>query len=193
VTAADAHRSMAKYVALALGDPWEVRLAVMEGDWIRPLARVTPSTAISTVPIGAHHVEWRLSFAIVAFPALTLDAESGAVEAAGVADSLVRAFAGPGAHTPAYSARSGRGHPRRVPLWNFTGVPLTQAAPESARDPRDFARLLEGPNVQTAPDPNDDAAFVVTCDVRLSWTRAISVGFPQPIAETVGASPKVTP
>ena len=71
------------------------------------------------------------------------------------------------------------------------GVSLTEAAPEDAREPNDFARVIEGPSVASTPDPVDDFAYVTTLDVRLSWSRSISVGFPQPLAENVSATPKI--
>jgi hypothetical protein len=188
VTPTDAHRSLARYLALALPD-FEIRLALPEDTFARPWLMVTPSTPVANVARGSHFAELRQSFSVLAYPAETLDPESGSLEASGVAEQLVRALGGPGVLTSAYSSTTARGHPMRLPIWSYEGVALGEPLPED-REPG-WMRVLEGPSVGVAPDPADDLAYRVTADLRVSWTRSMSVAFPQAVTQTVGATPNI--
>lgn len=165
-------RSMLRYLAAALGDEWEVRPTggSPADEFGRPFVRVGPSTPESSLPLGARHVELRQSFAAVAFPVIAESAEGSALEAARVSRVLLLAFA-QGVDEASFGTRSGRAHPLRVPLFDYSGVPLGVPVPEDRRT--GYARVLEGPDVDSAADPADPRAFVVTLDVRLSWTQAI--------------------
>jgi hypothetical protein len=179
-------RSLIRYVALALGDEWEVRPTggSPADEFARPFCRVGPSTPATSTPHGARHLLLRQSFAAVAFPAVGQTPEASALEASRVERLLLLAFA-QGIDPAAYSSRSGRAHPLRVPLFDYAGVPWGVPVPEDAR--AGFARVIDGPEVQAAADGADPRMFVVALDFRLEWSQYIGRDLSGPVLQSVTA------
>lgn len=177
-------RSLQRYLALALGEEWEI--AATGGDqgevFAPPFARVGPSTPATSSPIGARAIELRQSFSVVCFPVPAVTAEASALEASRVERRLLLALA-QGVDEAAFSTRSGRCHPLRVPLYDYADVPLGEPVDPDAR--AGFARIIEGPDVQAAGDPSSPTTFVVVADFRLSWTQAIGREVPGPVLQSV--------
>lgn len=164
-------RSLIRYVALALGDEWEVRPTggSLADEFARPFCRVGAATVATTTPIGARQTETRQTFSIVAFPTVAATPEASELEAARVENLLTIAFVR--GIDPALSAR-GRAHPLRVPLFDYSGVAWGQPVGDDAR--LGVARVIEPPTASSAADPADARVFVVALDVRLSWTQSIA-------------------
>ena len=178
-------RSLNRYVSLALPD-FEVRFAVEEGAFERPYARVAAATPVHSTPRGSHHVELRQAFAITAYPTHGINAESSLLEAARVERLLFVAFA-KGIDQASYSARSQRAHPMRVPLFDYTGIGLREAATDVDRI--GYLRVLDPPALESSPDPAWDSAYVVTCDLRLGWSESVAPPPMGEIVESVTATP----
>lgn len=128
----DAFRSMKKYLALSLGDDWEVRLVDEEGTFKRPHARVGPGAPSRNRMENAWQRRTFQRFSIVAYPKPKTDPSASRLEAMRVEELLLHAFAGAGAHTRSYRGSTGRGHPMRIPLWDYDDVALNQATPKAS-------------------------------------------------------------
>ena len=165
-SATDALRSLKRYVALALGDDWEVRLSREEGAFERPFARVW-QVAGSTYPLtgGKWLADVVQPFVISAYPTSGATPDEALLGAQAVEDQLYRAF----------RVGVGDGHPLRVPLRNYNGVPLDGLG---VWMPIAYMRVNDL-STQPFPDPDDNTLWTVTCDVRLTWRR---------LAQTIPAS-----
>jgi hypothetical protein len=187
----DVQRSVKKYVGELVLPGYEVRLSSEEGAWERPFARVAWATPSAITMIGARQVETRRTLSIVAWPALVSeDAGPGAATEAAedLVERLTVGFAA-GLHVPSYAPDRNRAHPFRIPLYDYDGVDLNEAATDSERATTDFVWVVEEPNVGTVRDPDTDLSLLVTCDLRLRWTRSVAVVDTSPVVETVTADP----
>lgn len=68
-----------------------------------------------------------------------------------------------------------RGHPRRIPLFNYDGIALDRPALETDRDKRDFMRVEGDPTIAILTDPNEPLSIVVAAELRMSWVRFAAV------------------
>lgn len=178
----DVWRSVARYTSLALPD-FEVVMAVGEGEASRPYARVVPSTPVASSPHGARHVELIRGFAITAFPtSFPVTPTAALTEAERVAAKLREAF---GAGIQSEFFHAGRRHPKRVPLYDYDGVPFGSPAVEHVG----FARVLDL-SVGALADPADENLYVVVADVRLGWSEGIAAEQTAPLVEGVTLHPE---
>jgi hypothetical protein len=161
-------RSCARYLALALPD-FEIRWGEGE-DFSRPFARLTPATGVSSEAIGSFNVERRQTISILVFPTLGINAESSLIEA-GRVERLILAAVAQGIDQTGW--REGRGHPLRIPLYDYSTVALRAGATEAERI--GWARVIESPEVETVADPSESGAVVVVCDLRLAWVESVAV------------------
>lgn len=177
-TTADALRSLKRYVAATLGPEWEVRLPADDDVFHRPFCRVRTTTPGTIRMAGSLQVEYRQSFSILCYPIEQNDEEQARLEAARVEERLFQAIA-VGTHAPSLgqqvSLTTRRGHPMRIPLYDYDGVPVTEAVSEEARDHRDFMRVEGEPTITTLTDPQDPLSVVVTAEIRMSWVRSAAV------------------
>jgi hypothetical protein len=163
----DALRSLKRYVAVALGDDWEVRLSREEGAFARPFARVW-QVAGTTYPLtgGRWLADMVQPFVIAAYPEPGRDPDQAMLFAQKVENDLYRAFR--------VGVENGRA--LRVPLYNYYRVKDWDAG---TWYPRAFMRVNDL-STQPFPDPDDNMLWTVVCDVRLAWRR---------VAETVSDTP----
>lgn len=163
----DALRSVKRYVAVALGDDWEVRLSREEGAFARPFARVW-AVAGSSYPLtgGRWLADLTQPFVIVAYPERGRDPDEALLKAQKVENLLYRAFR--------VGVENGRA--MRVPLYNYYRVKHWDAG---SWYPRAFMRVNDL-STQPFPDPDDNKLWSVVCDVRLAWRR---------VAETLPQAP----
>jgi hypothetical protein len=157
-TSTDALRSMKRYVAIALGDAWEVRLSREEGAFERPFARVW-QVAGTTYPLtgGKWLADMVQPFVISTYPPRGATPDDALLSAQAVENTLYRAF----------RVGVGDGKPLRVPLCNYTGVPHDQPG---VWNPPVYMRVNDL-STQPFPDPDDNKLWTVVCDVRLAWRR----------------------
>ena len=94
-----------------------------------------------------------------------------------------------GTHSGSYRVSTGRAHPKRVPLYDYSGIALTEAATENERDPRDFMLVGDDPVIGHLRDAEDDLLYVVTVDLTLWWSRSVSVPFGDQLVEQVTVGP----
>lgn len=184
-TPTDALRSLKKYLSVALGPEWELRLTGEEGAFARPFARVGAATGFRARPHGPLLMDLTQPFSVVCHPVEKATPDEAALEAALTQQKLVRAFL-VGAHTPAYRVVGGyvrggqattvrRGHPMRVPLYDYDGIGVAGAALETDRDRTDWLRITGEPTIDVIPDPNDDLRFAVAAAVTMSWSTSAAV------------------
>lgn len=198
-TPVDALRSLARYTALALGEEWEVRLSSEKGVFNRPYARVSQVPSFVFVPVRLPVVKVMSSYQIVCFPVPGREADESQLEVLRVVDLLWNAFSGSGVQglgAPAMRAPVDphRPYTHRVPLYDYTGVPVsgpTAMVTESNRDPRDFMRVEGLPDVSPFADPADELLFSVAANIRMSWLRSAAVPSNAPATVSVGVG--VTP
>jgi hypothetical protein len=166
----DALRSVKRYVAVALGDDWEVRLSREEGAFARPFARVW-QVAGTTYPLtgGRWVADMVQPFVIAAYPEQGRDPDHAMLLAQSVENTLYKAFR--------VGVEDGR--PLRVPLYNYYHVKHWDAG---TWYPRAFMRVNDL-STQPFPDPDENTLWTVVCDVRLTWRR---------LADTVPAAPVLT-
>ena len=166
-SASDALRSLKRYVALALGDAWEIRLSREEGAFDRPFARVW-QVAGSSYPLtsGKWLADIVQPFVISAYPEPGMTVDESLLAAQAVEEALFQAF----------RVGVGDGRPLRVPLCNYTGVASNGAG---VWNPPAFMRVNDL-STQPFPDPDDNLLWTVVCDVRLTWRR---------LAETIPEAP----
>lgn len=189
-TPVDALRSVARYTALALGPDYQVRMSTEKGVFARPAARVVQLPSLQMLTARWNVAQLTASYNIVAWPMPGTSADASNLAALDAADKLWTAFAGPGVGSPTIRrpADSTRGHPYRIPLYDYDGIPLdgaTAFAPESARDPRDFLHMEAPPEVQVLNDPDEETFFAVAANIRMSWVRWAAVPSAQPVLQRV--------
>jgi hypothetical protein len=171
-----------RYVAVALGDEWEVRISREEGAFARPFARVW-QVAGTTYPLtsGRWLSDMVQPFVIAAYPEQGRDPDEALLKAQKVENCLYRAFR--------VGVENGRA--MRVPLYNYYRVRNWDAG---TWYPKAFMRVND---LSTQPfvDPDEDTLWTVVCDVRLTWRRIAETIPSSPILESVTAtpSPSVTP
>lgn len=192
-TPTDALRSVARYVAVAVGDDWEVRPSQERGVFNRPYARIAQVPSLQMVTQRWDVSKLLTTFNILLYPALGADADASHLEAMRVADVMWTAFAGPGVGSPVVRTPvdSHRGRPYRVPLYDYDGIALGEPADETRRDPRDFLHVEAAPEIQTFIDPQEERAYTLAANIRMSWLRSAAVPSGAPTVQTVtsGAQP----
>jgi len=157
-TSIDVMRSLKRYVALALGEAWEVRLLVEEGTFGRPAAQIMEATG-QTLTGPFHSVDAIQTFMVHAFPVERETVMESLLGAAEVEETLLRAFRMGGVD---------EGHAARLPLYDYDDVASHQGS--SARTPKDYARILDL-EISRTQSPEDELLFTVTAEVRLGWRR----------------------
>lgn len=162
----DALRSVKRYVALAVGPDWEVRLSSEKGVFARPYARVAQIPSFQFVPLRLPVVRILSSYQIVLYPTPGLSADESQLSALSAMDLLWNAFSGPGV---------GMGRTERVPLYNYDGVALTAGADESHRAAHDFMLVESPPSVTPYVDPANELLWSVAANIRMSWLRSAAV------------------
>lgn len=163
-TSFDVLRSLKRYVAIALGEDWEVRLQVEEGTFIRPAAIITDTPGGQSIDGPRRAMDIVQTFSINAFAlpgATVMDSLAAASE---VEETLVHAF----------RVGVGEGKAARVPLYDYDAVPVTD--PSTSRNAPDYARILDL-SVARVQAPTDELLFTVTVEVRLGWRRNADVPF----------------
>lgn len=168
-TTTDGLRSVKRYVSLALGPDWEVRLSNEKGAFRRPFARVLLLPGITFPAQSFVVVKVIATMQIVAFPKRGVSPDASQLAAMDVVEQLWVAFGGPGV---------AEGHIYRVPLYDYAGVPISgpdSGVDETHRQPHDYMRVEAPPSVDPNVDPDDDSLWSVTANIRMSWVRSAAV------------------
>lgn len=153
----DALRSLKRYIALCLGEDWEVRLAVEQGTFSRPGAQVLAATP-QQISGPKYVMDIIQTFSVHAFPRSGSTVQESLLLAAEAEDLLVEGL------------RIGvdEGKPARVPLYDYDGVAFNESS--TTRNYPDYARVLDF-SVNRIQNPSDELLFTVTAEVRLGWRR----------------------
>jgi len=161
-TSFDVLRSLKRYVAIALGEEWEVRLQAEEGTFSRPAAIITDAPGGQTIDGPRRAMDIVQTFSINAFPVPGPSVMESLEAAAEVEETLVHAF----------RVGVGEGKAARVPLYDYDSVPVTDGS--TSRNRPDYARILDL-SVGRPQSPSDELLFTVTAEVRLGWRRNADV------------------
>jgi hypothetical protein len=174
----DALRSVKRYVAVALGDEWEVRLSREEGAFARPFARVWQAAG-TTYPLtsGRWLADMVQPFVISAYPEQGRDPDQALLFAQCVENTLYRAFR--------VGVENGRA--LRVPLYNYY---RTDDWDTGTWYPKAFMRVNDL-STQPFPDPDVNTLWTVICDVRLTWRRVAETIPSGPTLESVRVHPEL--
>lgn len=154
-TERDAERSIKRWVALALGDDWEVRLWTEVGTFALPYAKVTQAGEVTTTG-GAVFVTQQAAFSVVAWTLPAETVEQAQEQARDVEEALWHAF-------------RGGSTPLRVPLLDYDGKGLDQPGEWPADHP---VMRIEDFRMERRNDPDDDRRLTVECSFRANWRRA---------------------
>jgi hypothetical protein len=186
-TSTDVLRSLVVYLSQSLGDEWEIRPADEEGAFDRPFCKVAAATPMSVRPQGTVVMECSQTFAVVCYPVETDSPLEARMEAERVVELLYQAFL-IGTHAASYGRQHNiglpdkawrRGHPMRIPLYDFDGIGLHEPVSELDRDSRDFISVTEpptfGPLEGTARSEEEETLYVVTGELRCRWVRSGAV------------------
>ena len=123
-TSLDALRSLKKYMALALGNTWEVRLSMDEGTFSRPQALLTAAGSPVNSQGTSHTVDVQAPFVAYLYPVAGASADESLFNAAAAEELLYAAFhVGSGAF----------GKPLRIPLYDYANKDVDDAANDSTR------------------------------------------------------------
>lgn len=200
-TGLDALRSIHRYVWKALEDdvppmwmdeprPWEIRLWGTEGTFGFPFARVAAITPMTATGAGVRREVTR-TFACHLYPVPLGDPEASLMEVERVEEILVVAFEtgftyvdrpDPDDENTWVEVHTA---PRRIPLYDYEGVPLDGPASVSYRRAEsDWLRALACP-INRLTDPEDDRYWLVTCEPRVTWARRGRVPKDGPIVQDV--------
>jgi hypothetical protein len=183
----DLHRSLRRFIAQVLGEPWRIRT---ERQPVTPdereLCVVEPASPVTTgkhrVSIPQGNVEKLMAFSAMAYPTMGATARESRAEAQRIATLLDDAFT-----FGLVDSDSGANvaSPFRVPVYDFLDVPVSGKSRAGPETPYGFAWVADL-TVRTLQDTLDHLRFTVACDVRLSWERGgrlppeapIAVGMP---------------
>lgn len=157
-TSIDALRSLKRYVAVALGPDWEVRLQAEEGTFKRPQAIILEPPGGAQVTGSAHSSDLVQTFVVHIFPERGNTVMESLTGAADVEEIIFNAF----------RSGVGKGRVARMPLYDYEAVGPEE--PSDARRGTDFAQVL-ALSVERKQSPSDELNYTVTTEVRLGWRR----------------------
>jgi hypothetical protein len=163
-TPQDALRSLKRYVALTFPD-FEVRMSSEKGTFARPSATVLMVPSMQLVSESWVTSRLQATFNVTVYPLQGPSPEASQAAALAVVDALWNAFSGPGVAL---------GHPYRVPLYDYDGVPVSGPgafADESARHYADYLKVEGPPEVTPVQNPDDELLWSVAANIRMSWLR----------------------
>lgn len=184
----DVVRSVRRYAAGALGEPWTIRLqASAIADEQRPLAvleagPLTAGRSRATVPQGDTEAE--MSLTLTTYPVVDLQGDPRAARlAADRLAQLLHDLVEHGYDVPRANGRPGAG-PLRLPLWDYTAAATSGVSRAGAPFPHDVL-WVEDHSSRPIQDPIDPQRWTVVLDMRLSWRRPGRVGPPAPVVTGV--------
>jgi hypothetical protein len=169
-------RSLKRYVAVALGDDWEVRLSREEGAFERPFARVVQAGPANYPNTGGQFLADVIQpFAVYCYPLPGRTPDESLIAAQEAEEAISRAFL----------TGVELGYPRRVPLLNYDGVGLAEPGVNSRRA---FLRVQD---LTTQPfvDPDNNLLHTIAADVRLTWRRTTMPTVSGPVLTGFGVRP----
>lgn len=156
-TSIDILRSLKRYIAIALGPEWEVRLLSEEGTFGRPAAQIMEATG-QTITGPSHASDLVQTFMVHVFPVPGDTVMESLLAASEAEEKLFQAF------------RWGidKGRTARLPLYDYAATPLDEGS--STRRTADYARILDL-ELSRTQSPSDELLFTVSAEVRLGWRR----------------------
>lgn len=175
----DIVRSVRRYVAVMLGPPWQLDLERKEvADDARPagVLETGPEAvrrARATVPQGS--VELFMPLTVSLYPPLAEPREAGRA-ARRLSGSLLDLLL-VGADGPVFADGRRAAGPERIPLYDYSNIPLIGTAAERAGPefPHDVL-WVEDYSARPVQDPLDPQRWTVVLELRVSYERPGRVG-----------------
>lgn len=187
----DVLRSLRRYVAQTLGSPpWSVRVQrVRVADDERPAAVIEQSSGLTTAHSRAGtrqqgDMQKLQTFTVVCYPTVEETAAESRQEAGRVASLLDAGFSR-GLVTDDDPPKM-IGAPWRVPVYDFSAVPITGPDRGGPVEPYSYANVDPTFNVRPIQDPLDELRFTVVATVPLSWWQGGRVPPTAPTAAHLG-------
>jgi hypothetical protein len=189
---ASVHRSLRRWLSMLLGETWTLRMeerGLVVPDDKRPMGNVIPvpgatsQTLFARASIPQGDVQRGQTFTVTLYPPITGDVRECRNRAQLLAESLddavVSGVSYSGPPIPGLGVQPGQmtyldriefsvSPPLRLPLWNYSGVPVTGASRAGPDDPVGWMEA-EDVAVQAIPDPEDDKRWTVQCTLRVTW------------------------
>lgn len=181
----DIARSVRRYVAEMLGPPWALGLERKEvKDEARPagsveLGAVSVRRSRSTIPQG--EVSRFMPVTVTLYPGLAAPREAGRT-ARMLAHGLERLISS-GAEGPIFASGRPASGPERIPLYDYSPVPLegSTAEREGPALPHDVL-WAEDYSTRAVQDSQDPRRWTVVLELRVSWEAPGRIGPDAPIA-----------
>lgn len=166
-TSQDGVRSLGRYLYESLGDPWSIFYGRDEGIFTRPC--VVVRAIGSVISSGAAHTfDVTQPFVLHVYPEEKPTTHEAQDEMLRVQELILQAFQ-VGTMTwrrvGRFSDRTG--HARRVPLYNYAGIPHAEAGPAN---PEGWMRVVDF-NVNPQQDDQDERHYVLVCNLRATWRK----------------------
>jgi len=157
----DAIRSVKRYLAIALGDEWEVRMWTDEGSFKPPLARVAEASPAlyDSMRVQTNIIQ---ALQVHCFSAPAESTTAAMIQAREVKQLLVTAI----------EVGVDLARPRRIPLYDYDGI--AESEPSTKRSYYDFLRVLDL-SLNVVQDSDDPNVVVVVADLRIAWSQATTV------------------
>lgn len=193
----DQQRSIRRFVMNAFGSPpWRVRVGrARVADEDRPVAvieSVAPAVTLqarTTIPQG--DVQRQQTIAVSLYPTMVDDAgeplseQAAGQAAASAAERLSNALL----FGLVFDDGTVLSAPLRIPVYDFSGVPLTGPTRAGPDEPYGWLDVEDAP-VRALVDPDDVRRWTVTGTLRVSWWQSGRIRPPAPTASTMpGAAP----
>lgn len=176
-TVLDALLSTQKYVAVALGDGWEVRLMQDRGEIIEGQPVAVVMLVGDAIPGGgsARFMEYTQPFVVHCYPVTPATTTAAVIQASRVQEMLEWAFRVHGV---------GLGFPSRVPLFDYSAVadPLTEDS--DVRFEHDFLSILNFSTHQM-PDGDDPRRIRVIANFTARWRRTGLIPYGPPLEQII--------
>lgn len=180
----DITRSLRRYAwkhLEAYDEDFDVRLAIEEDAFERPMAVVQTAGPVQTGNQGRRTTTFIRPFVIYAYPKEGATAKEAELNALQVEETLYKAFRQGGHY----------GHPARIPIHDWSEVDYDEALPDDAWEGRIGYMRVTDCNVDHRPDPDDEKLQTVICNVRLDWLGYGEIPEDGPLAEDFTSSVEV--
>lgn len=178
MTISDVHRSLRRWAATLLGEPWTVRLEQRLSspeDLSMDVAFVEIAVPMSSARarsggVGALQgdAQRRATFSVTLLPVAQETPQESSLRASDLSETFFRAAE---AGVINLSTGASFAPPMLIPLWSWAGVPVT-GNPAARRGPQgaplSYAEI-EDLSSRPFPDPDDDRLYSVATTLRISW------------------------
>lgn len=173
-TTRDAIRSLARYMTEAFGDDWEIGYFSQQGTFARP--GVAVRTTGPLLSGGSRHtLDLTQPMAVYVYPPEKDTVEETFDSVMSAEETLWQAF----------NVGIGEGHPFRVPLYDYEGVPIDEGS--ILRRYPDYLRVVDC-SIDRSQSADDEKKWTVTAELRVTWRRTGELATGRRVAQDLKAT-----